>query len=235
MRIVKWMSIVVMTLFFPVGVLAIDLGGTDLESAGTSAGINTSGTEGSLAGIVGTLINVALSVLGVLLLIYFIYAGILWMTAGGDEKQVKKAKDIMQNAVVGLVITLMAQTAVAFIDGNIPGASVIWTQTTDDVIESAGLPGGGLVVEEQIGGIINAVLSVLGVVLLILFIYAGILWMTAQGDGKQVDKAKSIMKNAVIGLVLTLLAYSISSFVIGRLSGERSGGGFDYGDSIIGG
>jgi hypothetical protein len=76
-----------------------------------------------------------------------------------------------------------------------------------------------------IGKIIAVVLSVLGVIFLILLIYAGAIWMTAGGDGKKVDKAKSILINAVVGLVLTISAYAISTFVLNLLGSSTNGTG----------
>lgn len=63
-------------------------------------------------------------------------------------------------------------------------------------------------------GIINVVLGVLGTIATVLIFYAGFLWMTAAGNEDNVAKAKTIMSAAVIGLVIILAAYSISSFVI---------------------
>ncbi len=68
-----------------------------------------------------------------------------------------------------------------------------------------------------IGRIINVFLGILGVICLILFIYAGAIWMTAGGDDKKVDKAKNILINAVVGLVITLSAYAISIFILNLL------------------
>ncbi|OGL74144.1 hypothetical protein A3F28_00230 [Candidatus Uhrbacteria bacterium RIFCSPHIGHO2_12_FULL_57_11] len=68
-----------------------------------------------------------------------------------------------------------------------------------------------------VGNAINVFLSILGVIFLVLTVYAGYLWMTARGDDQQVTKAKDILKAAVIGVAITLSAYAISSFVISRL------------------
>lgn len=76
-----------------------------------------------------------------------------------------------------------------------------------------------------IGRVINVLLSVLGVIFLILMVYAGAIWMTAGGDGKKVDKAKGILINAVVGLLITLSAYAISVFVINLLSDATNGSG----------
>jgi hypothetical protein len=78
-----------------------------------------------------------------------------------------------------------------------------------------------------VGRIISAFLGILGVICLILFIYSGAIWMTAGGDDKKVEKAKGILINAVIGLVITLSAYAISTFILNLLSDAtgRSGSG----------
>jgi len=77
---------------------------TGLKKTAEKAGLET----GNLASIIGNLLKIVYSFLGVVLLILIIYAGILWMTAGGDETQVKKAKDWILNALIGLAIILMA-------------------------------------------------------------------------------------------------------------------------------
>lgn len=65
-----------------------------------------------------------------------------------------------------------------------------------------------------VGNLIAAVLGILGVIFLILMIYAGLLWMTAGGNADNVKKAKSILTNAVIGLVITLSSYAIAATVL---------------------
>lgn len=64
---------------------------------------------------------------------------------------------------------------------------------------------------------IRGALGLLGVVFIGLIIYAGVLWMTAQGDDKQVTKAKNVLIQAIIGLTITISAYAITNFVISGL------------------
>ena len=64
------------------------------------------------------------------------------------------------------------------------------------------------------GNIIGYALGLLGVVFVILTIYAGYLWMTAQGNEEQITKAKKMITNAVIGFIIISLAYVITSFVV---------------------
>lgn len=74
-----------------------------------------------------------------------------------------------------------------------------------------------------IARIIQIVLSFLGVIILVLMIYAGFLYMTSGGDQEKISKAKRILQNAAIGLLITLSAWGITTFVLSRLYGATTG------------
>ncbi len=67
-----------------------------------------------------------------------------------------------------------------------------------------------------VGFIINAALTLVGIIFLILTVYAGYLWLTSRGDESQIDKSKKILSASVIGLVITMGAYAISKFITTR-------------------
>ena len=69
----------------------------------------------NLLGNISTIISLILSLVGVIFLVLMIYGGINWMTAGGNEAQVKKAKSTIGQAVIGLVIVLSAYAITYFI------------------------------------------------------------------------------------------------------------------------
>jgi len=85
--------------------------------------------------------------------------------------------------------------------------------------QGAGYKTSGVNVETLIGLGITTVLSFVGVVFLILAIYAGYNWMTAQGDEEKVTKAKDTLTAAIIGLVIVIAAYAISWYIINALGG----------------
>ncbi len=68
-----------------------------------------------------------------------------------------------------------------------------------------------------IGNIINVVLGFLGIVLLFYLIYGGFKWMTSGGSEDGVKQAKTMIQNAIIGLVIIVSSYAISTFVLGQL------------------
>jgi len=65
-----------------------------------------------------TVINILQLLLGLLSLIavvMIIIGGFTWLTAGGNEEKVDKAKKIISAAVVGLIIVLLAWAIVIFV------------------------------------------------------------------------------------------------------------------------
>lgn len=70
----------------------------------------------------------------------------------------------------------------------------------------------------KIGGVINIVLGILGVVAVAYIIYAGFKWVTAAGNEDHVKEAKSTIKNAIIGIAIVFLSYVIINFVVDQLS-----------------
>ncbi len=74
-----------------------------------------------------------------------------------------------------------------------------------------------------IARVIRVVLGFLGIVALLLILYAGWLYMTSGGEPSKVDKAKKILSNALIGLIIILSAFAIATFVINFLSRTTGG------------
>ncbi len=62
---------------------------------------------------------------------------------------------------------------------------------------------------------INYATKIIGSIAVLLLIISGFMIMLAQGNQQKLDEAKDITKYAVIGLVLTFLAYIITIFVQG--------------------
>jgi hypothetical protein len=87
-----------------------------------------------------------------------------------------------------------------------------------DVSNKAGYNPDTKLPENIISTVINTVLSFLGVIFLILIMYAGFLWMTARGNEQRLEKAKDTLTAAIIGLLIIASAYAISFFVMSKIS-----------------
>jgi hypothetical protein len=105
----------------PSAVLAQQTFGSQaVTDIGKNAGINSAKTPTQL---IGSILNVFLGFLGIILLFYLLYGGYLWMTAAGDEGQVKKAKDVIKNAIIGLVVIIAAFAISTFVLGALVNAT----------------------------------------------------------------------------------------------------------------
>lgn len=65
--------------------------------------------------LVARFIRIGLSLLGTIFLCLTVYAGFLWMTAGGNEEQAGKARRLLYDAVIGLAIVLAAYSLTYFV------------------------------------------------------------------------------------------------------------------------
>lgn len=65
--------------------------------------------------------------------------------------------------------------------------------------------------------LINIVLGVLGIVAVLVIVVGGLMYTTSGGDMAKVNKAKEVIKYAIIGLVVALLAWAIVNFVLGSI------------------
>lgn len=81
-------------------------------------------TSSFIAGTLGRLVAPFLQFIALVLFGFIIYAGYLWLTAGGNEEQTTKAKQIIANAVIGIAIVLFAYFITTFVTAQIT-ASVV--------------------------------------------------------------------------------------------------------------
>ena len=84
-----------------------------IKMTGEVAGYDT--TKDSVLPIVANIVNIVYGLIGVIFFILIIYGGILWMTAGGKDEQVKKAQNIIQRSAIGLFIVVLAYAITYFI------------------------------------------------------------------------------------------------------------------------
>ncbi len=66
-------------------------------------------------------------------------------------------------------------------------------------------------------GLINLVLSFLGLVAVVIVLIGGFKWMTAGGNEEKVGSAKKLLVGGLVGLVIVLLAWGISSWVLATI------------------
>lgn len=68
-----------------------------------------------------------------------------------------------------------------------------------------------------VGVVVNAILSLIGVIFLVLMLYAGYNWMIARGEEEKVTRAKDTITRAIVGLIIVVGSYAIWAFVLAKL------------------
>ena len=81
-------------------------------------------TEADVPATIARIINVILGFLGIVAVIIILIGGFMWMTAGGNEEKVGKAKKLLVGGIIGLAIILSAYAIASYVIGQIKGAVV---------------------------------------------------------------------------------------------------------------
>jgi Zn-dependent protease with chaperone function len=74
-------------------------------------------------------------------------------------------------------------------------------------------------VKTTIENIVRIIVGFLGIITIIIILAGGFKWMTSGGSEDKIGEAKKLISAGVVGLVVVLAAYAISSFVINSLTG----------------
>jgi uncharacterized membrane protein YjfL (UPF0719 family) len=59
--------------------------------------------------------------------------------------------------------------------------------------------------------------GIIGTIALIIFIYAGLVWMTSRGDSGKAESSRSMLLWASLGVVVVLSSYAIVDFIFGTV------------------
>jgi len=91
-------------LIFPYFVFAVGNAKDMLEKVGEGAGYAEYEGDSVFDTMAGGIVGAFLGLLGVIFIILIIYGGFLWMTAGGEEERITKARRTISRSIIGLLI-----------------------------------------------------------------------------------------------------------------------------------
>ena len=81
-------------------------------------------------------------------------------------------------------------------------------------------------VDDMVPNLLNAVYFIIGFIAVGMIIFAGIKYLTANGEPGKAKKAMDTIIFSVVGLVIVIIAFALTNFIISRVdSGSDSGGG----------
>ncbi len=138
-----------------------------------------------------------IGIAGIVAAVFVVLGAFGYITSSGDAGKLQKAKSTIVYALIGLIAV-----ALSFAISNF----------FVDVVNNAGNEND---LSDAIGNIIKSFIAIGGVVALGFIVFGGFQYMTSTGDATKIQKAKTTILYAVIGLVVAALAFTIVNFTIG--------------------
>jgi hypothetical protein len=168
--------------------------------------------------IVLNVIEMALRVVGIAAVGYLIYGGFKYLTSAGSADRVTSGRKIITNALVGLIISFMSVAIVSLISVNIQGGTnAAACNAGDSTSVDPNCVGVAKVnADSAVKGILNTAYYAAGIAAVIVIIISAIFYTTSQGDASKTKRAKDGILYAIVGLVIIMMAFVITNFIIGR-------------------
>ncbi|MCR4752919.1 MAG: pilin [Candidatus Saccharibacteria bacterium] len=85
---------------------------------------------------------------------------------------------------------------------------------TDPAKQVTQVDGGGTNLQATVNNVLSVVFTLVGVIAVIVIIIGGVYYITSNGDAEKIKKGKNTIMYGIIGLIVTLLAFAIVSFVL---------------------
>ena len=149
------------------------------------------------------------------------------------KTMIKKASNEMkQNIFRKIIAAAMIFSAFIFVlapVGQVMAVSVddYWGGSTQRqyVNTNSGLADGSAARDPRqiIVDVIKVILGFLGILAVVIILFAGFKWMTAGGNEENVAGAKKMLIAGIIGLVIILSSYALATFIINQIVGATTG------------
>lgn len=87
-------------------------------------GVDETAFSASFTGFLSNFIGFLTTLAGLMFLMYFIFAGLSWVSSGGEKGKVESAKNQMTQAAIGLVVIIAAYGIVGVV-GRVLGLDIL--------------------------------------------------------------------------------------------------------------
>jgi hypothetical protein len=70
--------------------------------------------------------------------------------------------------------------------------------------------------DTALSGLLNVAYGAAGILCVVIIIFGGYIYVTSDGNASNVKLAKNAITGAVVGLIVVIMAFAITQFVIGK-------------------
>lgn len=134
---------------------------------------------------------------GVIAILMIVYHSVRMLGVAYNEEEVMKEKKGVAYAAVGLAVIGISELLIKGILFKDNGSAIGYSE-----------------LEVLLIGITNFIASFIGIVALLMLLYGGIRYVISAGDDEATNKAKTVIKGAVIGIIIALLAFGLTTTLI---------------------
>lgn len=148
------------------------------------------------------IVEIVLRVIAVTATGYILYGGFTYLTSNGSPDKAAKGLNLITNASIGLILAISSVAVINYSFSIIGGSKTsggFFNNSVTDVLDA----------------VVGIVYWVAGAVAVTMFILAGIRFISSSGNPDRIQKARKSMTNSAIGLIVIILAFSITSIVMG--------------------
>ena len=158
--------------------------------------------------LINFIVNILVGVFGAVIVLVVIISAVQIAASGGNEENIKKGKENIFKAVTGLVLLVSFRAVFILVNRLFEGVNTNILFVGDNLAPS-GIP-------RLLGNAISMASFFAGIISVVFVIIGGIQYITS-GGGDQIKTAKRTITYALLGLVISVSAYSILLFIQGQL------------------
>lgn len=159
---------------------------------------------------------------GTLALVFVVLGGYMILTAAGNAERFGTGKKTISYAILGMLITVGSYTILTSTINILTGAAIgqgglpdltNGTTLVDPLGITSTVPSGQSVVIFYGQRIVGYMVNLLGVAVVLMYVYGGAVWMLSAGNEEKISQAKKILSYATIGAAVVLSSYILIKFI----------------------
>ena len=168
---------------------------TNEEFSGLDSALRPLNPDLTLVQITWNIVLVLFDVAVYGFLLALLIAGAQMLFSDGQEEKMATGKKNITYAVIGLFIVFFGHLAITYIAGTVGDVSAVS-------------------ISQLVANIFEIVLAVAGAGFLLILLFAGVRYLTADGVDENVERAKKQITNAIIGIIMTAFAFAIGRIIL---------------------
>lgn len=171
------------------------------------------------------ILAIILTLAGYIAVAFVIVGGFKFVLSSGNSEQAASARRAVINALIGLVIVIMARVVVEILFNNVTGANSP-TLSPPDIAASLNPVFANTEIQHipkvsadanALNRILNLVFMILGSISLIVLAIQGAKYSLSSGDPQKTTEARNGIIYALVGLVVATSAWNIVNFALSKV------------------